>query len=140
MSTLLIATGVQNNQADTAATPNTIPLRDNQGGITHAKVTCTGIVVNGVEYVQVSSISTTTTASGNSVYLCDCTSLGFTLTLPSATGNSGMRITIKKINSANTLTVATGGGNIDGASTKTLTTQYTFFTVVADGTNWNVTG
>lgn len=60
--------------------------------------------------------------------------------LPNAagTGVAGRRVTIKRVNnSAFTVTVGTGGGNIDGAATNVLAGgTYNAITVVSDGTNW----
>ena len=78
-----------------------------------------------------------TLAENIEMVLADTTSAGFTVTLPSAVGRRGREITIKKISSdGNTLTIGTGGGNIDGASTKTTTIQYVSFTMKSDGTVW----
>lgn len=76
------------------------------------------------------------TASINDIVLCDTTS-AFTVTLPDASLNSNKTIYVKKISSdANTLTVNTLGGNIDGDLNKTTTTQYLSLQFVSDGTNW----
>lgn len=60
--------------------------------------------------------------------------------LPNAAGAgiAGRRITIKRVNtSAFTVTVGTGGGNIDGAATNVLAAgTYNAITVVSDGANW----
>lgn len=71
------------------------------------------------------------------VILCDATAAGFTLTLPFAGNNAGLLYRVKKIDStANVVTIATGSGNIDGAATKSLTTQYASADIQCDGTNW----
>lgn len=60
------------------------------------------------------------------------------VTLPSASGITGRRYTIKKIASAaGNLTVGTTSSQtIDGATTKVISTQYGRVEVVSDGTNW----
>lgn len=63
---------------------------------------------------------------------------GKTVTLPTAVGNTGKRFTVK-LTVAGTATVATGGENIDGATTYSLAAQYNAVTVVSDGTQWWVT-
>jgi hypothetical protein len=74
---------------------------------------------------------------GISVYFMNCTSGNLTATLPSASANVGLRITVKRVDleSANTLTVASAGGTIEGLTTQSLgvsvAVQY-----CSDGTNW----
>jgi phage gp45-like len=59
-----------------------------------------------------------------------------TITLPSST-ITGKVITVKKTDAVNNVVVSrAGSATIDGATTKTITTQYGFLTVIADGTNW----
>lgn len=65
----------------------------------------------------------------------------FTVTLPTAVGNSGTLIGIKKTDStaANIITIATTSSQtIDDVSTVTLRSQYDELVVVSNGTNWNV--
>jgi len=61
-----------------------------------------------------------------------------TLSLPAATVSTGRVLTIKRV-AANgfTVTVSTGGENIDGSTTKILL-GYDSLTVISDGTNWRV--
>lgn len=73
------------------------------------------------------------------VILCDPTANPQTITLPTPGGaNIGRRYTIKRVNlSANTVTVNTAAGTIDGAATRVLAGgTYDAITVVNDGTNW----
>jgi hypothetical protein len=74
------------------------------------------------------------------VILCDPTANPQTITLPNpgTAGNLGRRYTIKRVStSANTVTVATAAGTIDGAPTRVLAGgTYDAITVVNDGTNW----
>jgi hypothetical protein len=64
----------------------------------------------------------------------------FTITLPDATLNSGLEITLVKTDSnASTVTLATlSGQTISGAATTvmTLTEQYSFYKMFSDGSNW----
>lgn len=72
----------------------------------------------------------------------DATGATFQITLPSAASNcQGRHYTIKRINSgANSLTVGTTSSQtIDGATTKSLDTQWAFISVVSDGANWIIT-
>ena len=66
---------------------------------------------------------------------------GATMTLPTAVGNEGMRILIKKIgDTANVVLDPVNGETIDGAGDVTLGTQYDFKEIVSDGSNWYIIG
>lgn len=82
--------------------------------------------------------TTYTITEKDSVILANATSAAFQITLPTAVGITGRQYTIKRINSAaNNVTVGTASSQtIDGATTKTLGTQWAFVTVVSDGANW----
>lgn len=74
-----------------------------------------------------------------SVFLCDTTAGGFTITLPAIGTFLGAVVIIKKISAdGNTLTIASAGGTIDGAATKTTTTQYAVFRFVAGPVEWSL--
>lgn len=74
--------------------------------------------------------------------LCNTTSAGFTVTLPTASGNTGKVFTIENTGTAgNTLTVdTTSSQTINGALTFLMDTQYDSVKVVSDGSNWLVLG
>jgi hypothetical protein len=76
-----------------------------------------------------------TVITSDGVILGDTTSAGFTITLPTAVGAT-KQYTIKKIVAANTLTIASTSGTIDGSASLAITAQYTALTFVSDGTNW----
>jgi hypothetical protein len=77
--------------------------------------------------------------SSDYTILADATTAAFTVTLPAATGNSGKMFNIKKIDgTANAVTISTGGGNIDGVSTRAISIQYETVTVQSDGTNYYI--
>jgi hypothetical protein len=63
-----------------------------------------------------------------------------TVTLPSASGRDGQTYTIKKTdNSSNNVTVATSSSQfIDGANPYSLTTQWMYVIIVANGGNWMI--
>jgi len=66
----------------------------------------------------------------------NCTANSFTLTLPTAVGNSG-RIYVIKNSGVGTITVAcTGGQLIDGVATIDLTTQWESVSVQSTGSAW----
>jgi hypothetical protein len=86
------------------------------------------------------STKTTTYSTTTSDYtiLADASSASFTITILNAVGNSGRIFVIKKINSANIVTVATSGGTIDGDSTVSMSDLNDSITVQSDGTNWYI--
>lgn len=79
-----------------------------------------------------------TITTSDDIVLCNASSGAFTVTLPTASGNTGLQFVVKRLNSgSNAVTVATAGGQtIDGASTVSLSSQYEFITLVSDGSNW----
>ncbi len=78
--------------------------------------------------------------STDGIILANATSAGFTVTLPTAIGVTGIEYTIKKTDSSiNLVTIATTSSQtIDGITTKTLGTQYASITVISDGANWQI--
>jgi hypothetical protein len=71
-------------------------------------------------------------------YAIECTTGTFTVTLPTSSGISG-RIYIIKNTGTGIITIATTSSQtIDGASTKTLLTQYSCLGVMSNGSNWIV--
>ncbi len=88
------------------------------------------------------SVTKTTayTAAANDFVNADCTSAGFTVTLPTSPA-TGALVAVKKVsNDANTLTIAPGGGGtIDGQSTLTTATQWAGVVLEHIGSNvWRV--
>ena len=91
--------------------------------------------------VGTSGVSTITGAytilTGDDVLLAN-SSTDFTLTLPTAVGNTGKKYDIKNINTNSTTIDGDGSETIDGATTQVLGTQYESITIVSDGSNWHV--
>jgi hypothetical protein len=104
----------------------------------------TGIRWFGAE--QGASLATKTSAytliTTDSVIVADATAGAFTVTLPSAAGIAGRQYTIKRTNGGgNNVTVGSmGGQTIDGASTKILGAQFSYLTVLSDGSAWQIVG
>jgi hypothetical protein len=116
----------------------------------------TNIVTQNTLVNQTTSTTTTTTGnltvssvqtgpytvqSTDQVVLVNGTTGAFTVTLPTAVGVTGKVYTIKRVDQtlANQIKIATPVNVfMDGASTRTLATQYEQFTFVSDGTNWQV--
>lgn len=68
---------------------------------------------------------------------CNASAGAIVLTLPAASTCQGQEFVVKKIDSsANPVTLTTATNNIDGTATKVLSTQYSSYTVVSDGTTW----
>ena len=82
--------------------------------------------------------TTTYTAKDREFVLADASSAAFTVTLPAVGVSENVWINVKKIDSSvNIVTVSPGAsGLIDGAATKTLTTQYDAVDLYCDGSNW----
>ena len=82
--------------------------------------------------------NTFTDGQGSKYWFADTTSGNVTITLPAASEVTADTIfTVKRISGgSNTLTVATGGGNIDGAASFSIPTQYASYSFVSDGENY----
>lgn len=105
----------------------------------------TTLLVPAAKTVVTAVVSKTTAYTAevtDSVILCSAAGGAFTVTLPSAVGLAGHVYTIKKTDSsANAVTIATTSSQtIDGAATKTLSTQYSLWQVASDGANWQILG
>lgn len=107
----------------TVAVDSTVVRTTGDQSIAGAK-TLSGIldVGGGLEMAVSLPTSGPTTASVNDVcILASTTSGSWTLTLPTASCDTGTTYIIRNIGSANTLTISPGGGNtIDGSATKSL--------------------
>jgi hypothetical protein len=81
----------------------------------------------------------TTALAADTFIMGDATAGAFTITLPSAVGQTGEMV-IKKIDaSANAVTVdGAGAETIDGAATKVLAAQYDSVRIASDGANWMI--
>lgn len=92
--------------------------------------------------VQSVSASTTLVLSyQDHVIKADASTGAITLLLFTASGNTGRRIAIKKMDSSvNTITIdGASTETIDGALTQTIYRQYDAITLVSDGTGWLIT-
>ena len=61
-----------------------------------------------------------------------------TATLFTAVGNKDQRIIVKRLAGATITIDGAGSETIDGATTKTLGTQYDTLTIISDGANWHI--
>lgn len=74
--------------------------------------------------------------------LCDATSAGFTVNLPTALSAAGYIFVIKKIDSTGNVIVvdADGSETIDGQNTQTLDAAQEAMTIQSNGTAWYIIG
>jgi len=131
------------------ATAGTAPLKFNSGSLLTSPESgsmeydgnelyfTTGSVRKTIDYRRfvTSSIASHTASVGS----CVIASGSFTITLPSPSiSGNGAEIIVKKTSTgASTVTISASAGTIDGATTQSLTTQYSSYTFVSDGsTNW----
>lgn len=103
--------------------------------VTRAKASAT--FFNGTYQAKSADYTMLTTDDG--VYV-DASGAARTITLFAVSGQSGKRITIKKIDSStNAVTIdANSSETIDGATTTKLCTQYETVTLFCDGDEWHV--
>lgn len=88
----------------------------------------------------VAKTTTYTATTSDDAILADTSGGGWTLTLYAASGNAGKTLTVKKTTSdTNELVIdANASETIDGATTRTLVTQYESVTLECDGSNWHI--
>jgi hypothetical protein len=81
-----------------------------------------------------------TITNTDTVVFADATSANVTITLPTASGMTGYRFYIKRVDSsAHTVTISRSGSDtIDGAASFTLDLQYTAIGVISNGSNWYI--
>lgn len=133
------AQAIRFNTVAGSATTNFMDLATNQ--IAAGNKTFTGITTVSSFISAVASPTTTYNATSlDNVILADCTSAGFTVTLPTAVGFTGLWFRIKKTDATvNALTIATTSSQtIDGETSIVFTTPYQGVTVLSNGTNWSV--
>lgn len=123
--------------ASTSASANTIPVSLSTGKLDKSWIPFVGYI-----YSVTTTSSNLTLTSDNDIVLVNASSSSLTIALPSATTVSGKAFTVKKIDSSsNTVTVQPQTGQtIDGSSSKILSVQYEFLTIVSDGSNWHIIG
>lgn len=112
------------------------------GNLTLSNVTITSgsisnIAIGGAIVTKNANYSATTS---DETILANASTGNVTITLPTASGNTGKTYIVKKIDSsANSVIIATTSAQtIDGITTRTFTSQYTGAQVQTDGSNWFV--
>lgn len=113
-----------------SAGTNGFYLQSTGTGVQWASVSVLDSVVS-----KTASYSATT---ADTVILCDATSAAITITLYAASGNSGRSITVKKTDSSTNSVTIDGNASetIDGDLTKVISSQYSSYTMVCNGTSW----
>ncbi len=127
---------------DSAATANTIVLRDSNAGVTNGPTSCTQFTCSGSVNVQwnpqSASYAVVYGAGGDHVVYVDTTGGSRTITLPApATVGAGYHLRLIKKVSANNMVIAPNAAEtINGAASKTISAQYAIVELYCDGTNW----
>lgn len=101
---------------------------------------------SGVEFGRsvaypIKTVSTTSdTLDIDDYYVrCDASSNAVTINLPTASGIDGRVYIIKAIDVTNTITIdGNGAETIDGNTTVTFASQYDAYTLISNGTNWDI--
>lgn len=112
-------------------------------GKTLTTPTLTTPTVNGIKVAVVTKVSTEspyTALATDYLIRCNCTDGAITVNLPAASTSTGLLLIIKKTDSSiNAVTIdANGAETIDGATTQSIALQYNSFTIICDGTGWNI--
>lgn len=84
----------------------------------------------------VRAISGTYAITGGTVFVSDPSGGDFTITLPSASSNTGRLIVVKHVGATGVLTVNSASGTIDGETSLLITQQWSAVHFVSDGANW----
>src|SRR6185437_10775980 len=127
---------------DAAATANTIPQRDSNGGITNAAEVCTQFTCSGPVTLkwnaQTASYSMSATVGGDCIVYMDATGGVRSVTLPPpSTLGAGQKVCVIKKDNVNNVTILPNATEtINGASSKVLSVQYSVCWLYNDGTNW----
>ncbi len=132
----------------TATTTPAITLSTTITGILKGNGTAISAATAGTDYLtpsdvaySVASISTThseTATKGTKILKADTTGGAFTITLPTAVGNTAT-IIIKKVSGSATLTIdGDGTETIDGGTTASIVEVYESVTLISDNSNWQI--
>jgi len=106
--------------------------------------TLTSVVVSGLSSLTsiagaiVSKTGTYTATPSDHTILCGAGNETFTVTLPLATGVSGIIYNIKNLGTGTITVDGDGGETIDGSITAVISTQYASITLHCDGSNWHI--
>jgi len=122
---------------------NTLTIDNNASGAANLIVTG-NLQAQGAIYLKtvlkVFADSPYSVAASDTIIFCNATGGNMTVTLPSAASHTGRNLTVKRTNTtANTVTVGSAAGTIDGAASYIIPGgTLNSITVVSDGTNWYI--
>jgi hypothetical protein len=117
--------------ADTTASPNTIPIRGNDGSLP-AEPTLQALSQFKLPFAAVVQTNSATLDATATVWKFDATTGAKVATLPPATGAANRVYTVIKVDtSTNTVSVSDGTNTLGSLSLK-----YGKLTTYGDGTNW----
>ena len=133
--------GFRAPSALTTDTTFTFPDGDGTSGqvlTTNGSGTLAWSAVTPTNVATTAKTTTYTITTSDQTVTADATCGAFTLTLPAASGNSGQRFRIVKIDSSDNAVTIDGNGceTIDGATTIDLDRQYQSVYIECNGTEW----
>lgn len=132
-----LSRGYLHGGGDTLVAGNNITITPNANGT--KTVASTGGGSSGYAVVNASTTPLTATAvSGEVFYNLDTTTTNITITLPNAVGNNAKFVIKKKDLTANTITVLSAGGTIDGIASFVISAGNWANTFYSDNQNWYV--
>lgn len=124
--------------ADTGASPDDWSAMDfgtvADGSVTRAKL-ATGAVAKRTVNAKTANYTATTS---DDIIPCDATSGVITITLPAASGNSGVVLEIIKTDSTLNRVDIDGADFINGSTPKSLRTQHEGIRIFCNGTTWRI--
>jgi len=132
----IAVSGQSNVVADSPS--DTLTMVAGSGMVITTNASTDTITLSTVSAVLVTKTADYTASTTTEVILCDATLGPITISLPAASGNSGLQKTIKKTDStATSVTIdANASETIDGSLTKVIVTQNESFTIICNGSNW----
>lgn len=135
--TLTVTTGDTNMILDLTAVTDEYVLAYDAGTNTWRGVVASGGGGGGGITRSINNISGTTSAgsTASTDYVYNATSGTFTITLPTAVGNTNLYI-IKNSGTGIVTVATTSSQTIDGVTTQVIPTQYSSISMVSDGANW----
>jgi len=87
-------------------------------------------------YRAISATGTTALTNADHIVEATATSSTQTFTLPAVSGNSGLRIVVKRTGTVNCRVDGSGAETIDGAAFYDIGTQYHLWEGICNGTQW----
>jgi len=102
------------------------------------KITAQQIIDEASKSYNVASKVTDYQSLVDDFILSSASTVEITITLPTAVGNIGKEVNVKRIDSTiyDTIVDTLNSETIDGNLTQSITKQYTTMTVISDGANW----